>query len=211
MDRETIRQRVMDGVDDQTIDEEVLNGWIQDADNTVQLWRPEEEGLKQTFDFWDYLKELKPYTMTVGQEIFTLPDNFRSFVELRIGADTTPYKVVDYSNRDKYYDHVCWIIGNKLYIKPNSVAAGTIANLLFVHISDEFASDADEPEIESNYHSAYVAYGKAMYYNQQGDTELENKNMNTFIKWMVRKKNDQEIIRMQSNPGGVGMYESFLV
>ena len=74
MNRETIRQAIMNGVEDQTIDETILNQWIQDADNAVQTWRPEEVGAKMTFDFWDYLKELKPYTMTAGQVKFQLPE-----------------------------------------------------------------------------------------------------------------------------------------
>jgi hypothetical protein len=208
MNRGTIRQAIMDGVEDQTIDETILNQWIQDGDNAVQTWRPEEVGAKMTFDFWDYLKELKPYTMTAGQVKFKLPDNFRSFSKFTITGDITPYRKVDEALRDSYPDHICWIIGKYLYIQANSLPAGTIANLLFIHISDEFVSDADEPEIESVYHTAHICYGKARYYNQINETSEEEKNMAEFNKWMLRKKNDQEINRMQDNPNEAGFSQS---
>ncbi|MDP2704758.1 MAG: hypothetical protein Q8P01_06195 [bacterium] len=73
---------------------------------------------------------------------------------------------------------------------------GDSMNLVFVRISDDFASDNDEPEVEKLYHQAYVEWGKKMYYNQQGDTELERQAENNFERIMIGKWRDQEIARM---------------
>jgi len=208
MNREQIRDRIRADVQDEDVADEVLNGFIQDADNAVQTWRPQEQGLGMTFDFWDYLKDLKTYTMTVGQVKFKLPDNFRSFNKFTIAGDTTPYRRVDEALRDSYPDHICWIIGQYLYIQANSLPAGTVASLFFIHMSDEFITDVDEPEVESIYHTAHVCYGKARYYNRDGDKQLEDQNMAEFEKWMVRKKNDQEIARMQEAPNEAGLSQS---
>ena len=211
MNRATIRQAIKNGVEDQTIDDSVLNQWIQDADNAIQAWRPEEVGLKMTFDYWDYLKDVKRYCIEACQYRFRLPDNYRAFVELTIGEDKTPYRKVDYSMRNKYDGHICWILGKYLYIKENELEAGENADLIYVKTSDEFASDADEPEIESIYHTAHVCYGKARYYNQIAENTEEKRNMDEFNSWMIRKKNDQEITRMQENPNEVGISMSTLV
>ena len=69
-------------------------------------------------------------------------------------------------------------------------------NLVFVRIADEFSSDNDEPEVEKLYHQAYVEWGKKMYYNQQGDTELERQADGNFERIMLGKWRDQEIVRM---------------
>lgn len=211
MNRATIREAIKNGVEDQTIEDSVLNQWIQDADNAIQAWRPEEVGLKMTFDYWDYLKDVKRYCTEACQYRFRLPDNYRAFVELTIGEDKTPYRKVDYSMRNKYDSHICWILGKYLYIKENELKAGENVDLIYVKTSDEFASDVDEPEIESIYHTAYVCYGKARYYNQIAENTEEKRNMDEFNSWMIRKKNDQEITRMQENPNEAGISMSTLI
>ncbi|MFA7675745.1 MAG: hypothetical protein WCY38_06745, partial [Endomicrobiia bacterium] len=68
-----------------------------------------------------------------------------------------------------------------------------------------------EPEIESIYHTAHVCYGKARYYNQIAENTEEKRNMDEFNSWMIRKKNDQEITRMQENPNEAGISMSNLI
>ncbi|MDP2703803.1 MAG: hypothetical protein Q8P01_01100, partial [bacterium] len=46
------------------------------------------------------------------------------------------------------------------------------------------------------YHQAYVEWGKKMYYNLQGDTELEKQSENNFERVVIGKWRDQEIARM---------------
>lgn len=208
MNRGQIREKIVNEVQDEDIEDEIIDSFIQEADYAIQTWRPQEQGLGQTFDFWDYLRESKSYTMTAGQVKFKLPDNYRSFVEFTIEGDTTQYKLIDFSLRNNYTGHVCWILGGYLYIQTNSLDAGTIATLVFVHMSDDFIADADEPEVEAIYHGALISFGKAKYYNRDGDKQLEDQNMADFEKWMVRKKNDQEIARMQTNPTEVSLSQS---
>lgn len=209
---EDIRDKIMTQVEDDSMDTDVVDGYIQDADWAIQTWRPKDE--KITFDFWDYLSDTKAYIARESDENgvlrLVLPDNFRGFIELEVSGDEEKYEKIDFSKRNDYTDHVCYIYGKYLYVKGD-VDEGTSITLYFVHISDEFVSSQDEPEIESNYHGAYVAFGKARYYNQQGDTELENQNMEEFERIMMRKKADQEIIRMQTNDGSVGISKACLI
>src|SRR3989344_5380763 len=149
MTRGEIKTAIKNQVDDSTIGASILNEWIQAADDKVQTWRPPRDQ-DQTFDFWDYLKEEKNYTTQIDITKYPLPDNFRAFVgkePLRVEDDAEPYTLVDYQSRDKYSDHVIWMLG------------------------------------------------KSRYYNQQGDTELENQNMNEFERVMLGKWRDQEMVK----------------
>ena len=197
MTRGEIKTAIKNQVDDSTIGASILNEWIQAADYKVQTWRPPRDQ-DQTFDFWDYLKEEKNYTTQVGITKYPLPDNFRAFVgkePLRVEDDAEPYTLVDYQSRDKYSDHVIWMLGKFFYIKAAPSVDGKTMTLAFVRFSDPFVTDSDEPEIEPPYHQAHVAFGKSRYYNQQGDTELENQNMNEFERVMLGKWRDQEMVK----------------
>mgnify|MGYP005809617551 CR=1 FL=1 len=197
MTRGDIKQAIKDQVDDQSVSDSLLDEWVQAADDAVQTWRPLGDK-DQTFDFWDYLKDEKTYETTADDNRFQLPDNCRAFVELRIGTDTQPYLLKDRRERDNYSDHICWIWGKYLYVKATPSESGQDVTLAFVHFSEAFETDDEEPEVESPYQQAHVAFGKSRYYNQQGDTELETQNMNEFERIMLRKKRDQEISRMTS-------------
>jgi hypothetical protein len=55
MIRGDIKKGIKNEVDDQTVDDTLLNTWVQRADEKVQGWRPANDQ-NQTFDYWDYLK-----------------------------------------------------------------------------------------------------------------------------------------------------------
>jgi hypothetical protein len=195
MNRGDIKKAIKNEVDDQTLDDTLLNTWIQRADEKVQSWRPAEDR-NQTFDYWDYLKTEQPYTTVANQTKYPVPDNFRAFMELKIGTDTKPYTLIDFRKRSDYTDHVTYLLGGYFYPIAIPTKDGDSMSLVFVRISDEFASDNDEPEVEKLYHQAYVEWGKKMYYNQQGDTELERQADGNFERIMLGKWRDQEIARM---------------
>ncbi len=195
MNRGDIKKAIKNEVDDQTLDDTLLNTWIQRADEKVQSWRPAEDR-DQTFDYWDYLKTEQPYTTVANQTKYPVPENFRAFMELKIGTDTKPYVLIDFRKRSDYTDHVAYLLGGYFYPIATPTSDGDSMNLVFVRISDEFSSDNDEPEVEKLYHQAYVEWGKKMYYNQQGDTELERQADGNFERIMLGKWRDQEIARM---------------
>ncbi len=195
MTRGQIKTGIKNEVDDQTIDDTLLNTWVQKADEKVQSWRPPNDQ-NQTFDYWDYLKTEQPYTSVANQPKYPVPENFRAFMELKIGSDTKPYTLIDFRKRSDYTNHVVYLLGGYFYPIAIPTADGDAMSFVFVRISDEFASDNDEPEVERLYHQAYVEWGKKMYYNLQGDTELEKQAENNFERVMVGKWRDQEIARM---------------
>lgn len=195
MNRGDIKKAIKNEVDDQTLDDTLLNTWIQRADEKVQSWRPAEDR-DQTFDYWDYLKTEQPYTTVANQTKYPVPENFRAFMELKIGTDTKPYVLIDFRKRSDYTDHVAYLLGGYFYPIATPTSDDDSMNLVFVRISDEFSSDNDEPEVEKLYHQAYVEWGKKMYYNQQGDTELERQADGNFERIMLGKWRDQEIARM---------------
>ena len=195
MNRGDIKKAIKNEVDDQTLDDTLLNTWIQRADEKVQSWRPAEDR-DQTFDYWDYLKTEQPYTTVANQTKYPVPENFRAFMELKIGTDTKPYVLIDFRKRSDYTDHVAYLLGGYFYPIAIPTSDGDSMNFVFVRISDEFSSDNDEPEVEKLYHQAYVEWGKKMYYNQQGDTELERQADGNFERIMLGKWRDQEIARM---------------
>ena len=195
MTRGQIKTGIKNEVDDQTIDDSLLNTWVQKADDKVQSWRPPNDQ-NQTFDYWDYLKTEQPYTSVANQPKYPVPENFRAFMELKIGTDTTPYTLIDFRKRSDYQDHAVYLLGGYFYPIAAPTQDGDAMSFVFVRISDEFASDNDEPEVERLYHQAYVEWGKKMYYNLQGDTELEKQAENNFERVMVGKWRDQEIARM---------------
>ncbi len=195
MIRSDIKKGIKNEVDDQTVDDTLLNTWVQKADEKVQSWRPANDQ-NQTFDYWDYLKTEQPYTTVANQTKYPVPENFRAFMELKIGTDTQPYTLIDFRKRSDYDNHVVYLLGGSFYPIAIPTADGTAMNLVFVRICDDFASDNDEPEVEKLYHQAYVEWGKKMYYNQQGDTELERQAENNFERIMIGKWRDQEIARM---------------
>lgn len=197
MTRGEIKTAIKNEVDDQTLDSSLLNTWIQRADEKVQSWRPPEDR-DQTFDYWDYLKTEQPFTTVANQEKYPVPENYRAFIELRIGTDKTPYKLIDFRDRDKFDDHAVYMLGGYFYPVATPTTDGNAMRFVFVRISDDFASDSDEPEVEKLYHQAYVEWGKKMYYNQQGDTELERQADNNFERVMLGKWRDQELARMAS-------------
>ena len=197
MTRGEIKTAIKNEVDDQTIDSSLLNTWIQRADEKVQSWRPINDR-NQSFDYWDYLKTEQPYTTVANQEKYPTPENYRAFVELKIGSDKEPYKLVDFRDRDKWDSHAVYLLGGYFYPIATPTADGLSMKLVFVRICDDFASDNDEPEVEKLYHQAYVEWGKKMYYNQQGDTELERQADNNFERVMLGKWRDQELARMAS-------------
>lgn len=195
MIRSDIKKGIKNEVDDQTVDDTLLNTWVQKADEKVQGWRPANDQ-NQTFDYWDYLKTEQPYTTVANQTKYPVPENFRAFMELRIGTDTKPYTLIDFRKRSDYDNHAVYLLGGSFYPIAIPTIDGDSMNLVFVRISDDFASDNDEPEVEKLYHQAYVEWGKKMYYNQQGDTELERQAENNFERIMIGKWRDQEIARM---------------
>lgn len=195
MIRSDIKKGIKNEVDDQTVDDTLLNTWVQKADEKVQGWRPANDQ-NQTFDYWDYLKTEQPYTTVANQTKYPVPENFRAFMELKIGTDTQPYTLIDFRKRSDYDNHAVYLLGGSFYPIAIPTADGTAMNLVFVRICDDFASDNDEPEVEKLYHQAYVEWGKKMYYNQQGDTELERQAENNFERIMIGKWRDQEIARM---------------
>lgn len=195
MTRGQIKTAIKNEVDDQTIDDALLNTWVQKADDKVQSWRPPNDQ-NQTFDYWDYLKTEQPYTSVANQPKYPVPENFRAFLELKIGTDTKPYTLIDFRKRSDYQDHAAYLLGGYFYPIAAPITDGESMSLVFVRMSDEFASDNDEPEVERLYHQAYVEWGKKMYYNLQGDTELEKQAENNFEKVMIGKWRDQELARM---------------
>ena len=197
MTRGEIKTAIKNEVDDQTLDSSLLNTWIQRADEKVQSWRPPEDR-DQTFDYWDYLKTEQPFTTVANQEKYPLPENYRAFIELRIGADKTPFKLIDFRDRDKFDNHAVYMLGGYFYPVSTLTTDGNAMRFVFVRISDDFASDNDEPEVEKLYHQAHVEWGKKMYYNQQGDTELERQADNNFERVILGKWRDQELARMAS-------------
>ncbi len=210
MNRGQIKSAIKNEVDDQTIDDSLLNTWVQKADERVQTWRPQNDR-DQTFDYWDYLKTEQPYTTVANQNKYPVPDNFRAFLELKIGTDTKPYSLIDFRKRSDYADHAAYLLGGYFYPIATPTADGDAMNLVFVRICDDFASDNDEPEVEKLYHQAYVELGKKMYYNQQGDTELENQAENNFERIMLGKWRDQEIARMAAASDQADIPRSSLV
>lgn len=210
MTRGEIKTAIKNGVDDQTINDVVLNIWLQQTDDKVQTWRPLRDQ-DQTFDYWDYLKDQKNYTTTANKEKYSIPDDYRAFIELKINNDTEPYKLIDFRDREKYSHHVIWILGKYFYVKGTPSESGNKMELTYVRMTEPFTNDADEPEIERIYHPAYIAFGKAMYYNQQGDTELENQNMNEFERVMLGKWRDQEMARMASAAEQMSIPQNYLV
>lgn len=195
MTRGQIKTAIKNEVDDQTIDDALLNTWVQKADEKVQSWRPPNDQ-NQTFDYWDYLKTEQPYTSVANQSKYPVPENFRAFMELKIGTDTRPYTLIDFRKRSDYQDHAVYLLGGYFYPIAIPTNDGDSISFIFVRISDEFASDNDDPEVERLYHQAYVEWGKKMYYNLQGDTELERQAENNFERVMIGKWRDQEIARM---------------
>ncbi len=195
MNRGSIKTGIKNEVDDQTLDDTLLNTWAQRADEKVQGWRPTNDQ-NQTFDYWDYLKTEQPYTTVANQTKYPVPENFRAFFELKIGTDTKPYTLIDFRERSNRKDHAVYLLGGYFYPIAIPTSDGDPMNLVFVRMSDDFASDNDEPEVEKLYHQAYVEWGKKMYYNQQGDTELERQADSNFERIMLGKWRDQEIARM---------------
>ena len=195
MTRGQIKTAIKNEVDDQTIDDALLNTWVQKADEKVQSWRPPNDQ-NQTFDYWDYLKTEQPYTSVANQSKYPVPENFRAFMELKIGTDTRPYTLIDFRKRSDYQDHAVYLLGGYFYPIAIPTNDGDSISFIFVRISDEFASDNDDPEVERLYHQAYVEWGKKMYYNLQGDTELEKQSENNFERVVIGKWRDQEIARM---------------
>ncbi len=213
MTRGEIKTAIKNQVDDSTISDSILNEWIQAADDRVQTWRPPQDR-DQTFDWWDYLKEEKNYTTQANINKYSIPDNFRAFLgkePLKIEDDEDAYTLIDYQNRDRYSDHVIWMLGKYFYVKAVPSVDGKTMTLAFVRFSDPFVTDSDEPEIEIPYHQAYVAFGKSRYYNQQGDTELENQNMVEFEKVMLAKWRDQELAKMQSAEETASVPKQFII
>ena len=195
MTRGDIKKAIKNEVDDQTVDDALLNTWVQRADEKVQSWRPMDDR-DQTFDYWDYLKTDQLFTTVANQEKYPVPENYRAFVELKIGSDKTPYKLIDFRDRDNFDGHAVYFLGGYFYPVKTPTIDGDAMRFVFVRMSDDFASDNDEPEVEKLYHQVYVEWGKKMYYNQQGDTELERQAENNFERIMVGKWRDQELSRM---------------
>src|SRR6185369_12523443 len=155
MNRGAIKTAIKNEVDDQTVDDTLLNTWVQRADEKVQSWRPADDR-DQTFDYWDYLKTEQPYTSVANQTKYPVPDTFRAFVELRIGTDTKPYDLIDFRERSNRKDHAVYLLGGYFYPLAIPTADGLSMSLVYVRMSDDFASDNDEPEVEKLYHQAYV-------------------------------------------------------
>lgn len=210
MTRGEIKTAIKNQVDDQTVSDALLNEWIQMADEKVQTWRPPADK-DQTFGYWDYLKDQKNYTTQANINKYPIPDEYRAFIELKVGNDTEPYRLIDFRDREDYSDHIVWILGRYFYVKAIPSEDGKTMVFTHVRMTEPFVTDQDEPEIERIYHPAYVAYGKAMYYNQQGDTELENQNMNEFERVMLGKWRDQTIARVASARETASIPKNFLV
>ena len=210
MTRGEIKTAIKNQVDDSSVSDVLLNEWVQQADEKVQTWRPPADS-QQTFDYWDYLKDQKNYTTTKDQQKYSIPEEYRAFIELKVGDDIEPYDLIDFRDREKRTDHVVWVLGKYFYIKVIPSETGVAMVMTFVRMSDKFVSDTDEPEIEFIYHGAYVAFGKAMYYNQQGDTELENQNMKEFERIMLGKWRDQEQARMATARDTASIPKNFIV
>ena len=210
MTRGEIRQAIKNEVDDQTIDDTLANSWVQRADAKVQGWRPPDDR-DQTFDYWDYLKTEQPYTTVANQLKYPVPENYRAFMELKIGTDTQPYTLIDLRARTRYTNHVVYTLGGYFYPIQTPTQDGDAMTLVFVRISDDFVSDNDEPEVEKIYHGAYVEWGKKMYYNQQGDVELERQAESNFEKIMIGKWRDQDLARMASADDQASIPRSSLV
>ena len=210
MIRGDIKKGIKNEVDDQTVDDTLLNTWVQRADEKVQGWRPANDQ-NQTFDYWDYLKTEQPYTSVANQTKYPVPENIRAFMELKIGTDTKPYTLIDFRKRSDYDNHAVYLLGGSFYPIAIPTTDGDSMNLVFVRISDDFASDNDEPEVEKLYHQAYVEWGKKMYYNQQGDTELERQAESNFERIMAGKWRDQELARMASADDQASIPRSSLV
>lgn len=216
MTRGTIKQAIKDGVDDQSIADALLNAWAQAADEKVQIWRPPADH-DQSFDYWDYLKSQQPYTSVANQDKYPLPDGFRAFIELKIAGsdpnnpDKIPYKLIDFRDRENYADHAVYILGGYFYPIRKPSADGQTMTFSFARMSDEFASDNDEPEVERIYHQAHVEWGKKLYYNQQGDVDLERQAEANFEKIMMGKWRDQEMARMASAADSAAIQTQFIV
>lgn len=210
MTRGEIKTAIKNQVDDQTVSDALLDEWIQMADEKVQTWRPPKNE-DQTFDYWDYLKDQKNYTTQANINKYPIPDEYRAFIELKIGDDTEPYLLIDFRDREDHSDHVVWILGRYFYVKAAPSEDGKTMVFTHVRMTEPFVTDQDEPEIERIYHPAYVAYGKAMYYNQQGDSDLENQNMAEFERIMTNKWRDQEQARMASARESASLPKNFLV
>lgn len=210
MTRGNIKTRIKNEVDDQTITDALLEGWIQTADERVQTWRPPKDH-DQAFDWWDYLKEEKPYTTQASINKLPLPDNFRAFIELKIQDDSKPYTLIDYRDREDFSNHAVWILGQFFFLKETPTISGKTITFAFVRFSDPFISDNDEPEIEPIYHEAYVSFGKARYYNQQGDSELENQNMAEFERIMQAKWRDQTLKQMATARDTAAIQKQYLI
>lgn len=194
----------MNAVDDQSVDSAVLLEWIIAADDAVQTWKPKDDQ-NQSFDWFDFLKDQKAYTTVANISKYALPDNYRAFIELQIGTDTEPYKLIDFRDRANYSHHKVYVLGKYFYVIGAPTAGGDPMTLTFVRFTEEITGDSDEPEIERPYHQAYIEYGKKKYYAQQGDTELENKAESNFDVWMLKKWRDQELARMQTASDQVGV------
>ena len=210
MNRGEIKTAIKNQVDDSSVTDALLNEWIQAADDRIQTWRPPADQ-SQSFDYWDYLKDQKNYTTVADQNKYSIPDEYRAFIELKVGDDAEPYRLVDFLDREEFNDHLAWILGKFFYVKKTPSADGDTIVFTFARMSDAFVSDSDEPEIERPYHQAHVAFGKSRYYNQQGDTELENQNLNEFEKIMMNKWRDQEQARMASARESASIPKNFLV
>jgi hypothetical protein len=210
MNRGAIKTAIKNEVDDQTLDDTLLNTWVQRADEKVQSWRPPDDH-DQSFDYWDYLKTEQPYTSVANQTKYPVPENFRAFCELKIGTDTKPYTLIDFRERSNRSDHAVYLLGGSFYPIKIPTTDGTAMNLVFVRMSDDFASDNDEPEVEKLYHQTYVEWGKKMYYNQQGDTELERQADSNFERIILGKWRDQEIARMAAASDQASIPRSSLI
>lgn len=210
MNRGEIKTAIKNQVDDQSVTDALLNEWIQAADDRVQIWRPPADQ-SQSFDYWDYLKDQKNYTTVADQNKYPIPDEYRAFIELKVGDDIEPYRLVDFLDREEFDDHIVWILGKFFYVKKTPSVDGDTMVFTFALMSDAFVSDSDEPEVERPYHQAHVAFGKSRYYNQQGDTELENQNLSEFEKIMMNKWRDQEQGRMASARESASIPKNFLV
>src|SRR3989339_1644829 len=131
MNRGDIRKAIKNEVDDQTIDDALANSWVQRADEKVQSWRPLEDQ-NQTFDYWDYLKTEQPYTSVANQPKYPVPENFRAFMELKIGTDTKPYTLIDFRKRSDYQDHAVYLLGGYFYPIVAPTQDGDAMSFVFV-------------------------------------------------------------------------------
>ena len=109
MNRGEIKTAIKNQVDDSSVTDALLNEWIQAADDRIQIWRPPADQ-SQSFDYWDYLKDQKNYTTVADQNKYSIPDEYRAFIELKVGDDTEPYRLVDFLDREEVNDHLAWIL-----------------------------------------------------------------------------------------------------